>query len=101
MKLVWSKKAKERYRNLLSTWRSKGERPSYVPESVWAAWQPHWQTEEFRAKSHQCSRNRLSETGGAGAGPSRHTGGSLSHWEHARRLVCIFYNFNIVNYVLQ
>ena len=45
--------------------------------------------------------NRMSEIGGEGAGPSRHTDGSLSHREHAKCLVCIlikiwifFYFFN-------
>ena len=33
--------------------------------------------------------NRMSEVGGEGAGPSRHTGGSLSHREHAKRLIRI------------
>ena len=36
--------------------------------------------------------NRMSETGGKGVGPSHHTGGSLSHKEHAKRLVCILIN---------
>ena len=31
--------------------------------------------------------NRMSETGGQGAGPSRHTDGSLSHREYAKGLV--------------
>ena len=36
--------------------------------------------------------NRMSETGGEGAGPSRHASGSLSHREHAKRLVRILIN---------
>ena len=39
--------------------------------------------------SAQGSMNRMSEIGGEGVGPSRHTGGSLSHKEHDERLVCI------------
>ena len=38
------------------------------------------------------SMNRMSETGGEGIGPSHHTGGSLSHREHGKRLVRILIN---------
>ena len=41
---------------------------------------------------------RMSETGGEGAGPSSHTDGSLSHREHAKRLVCILINIWILFY---
>ena len=46
--------------------------------------------------------NRMSETGGEGTGPLRHTGGSLSHKEHAKRLVHILiniWNFFFFNYL--
>ncbi|KAH0650150.1 hypothetical protein KY284_030062 [Solanum tuberosum] len=42
--------------------------------------------EEFKAKSAQYSKNRLTEKCGEGSGPSRHTGGSRTHREHARQL---------------
>ena len=42
--------------------------------------------------------NRMSKTGGEGAGPSRHTGGSLSHREYAKRLVRILINIWILFY---
>ena len=42
--------------------------------------------------------NRMSETGGEGAGPSRHTDGSLSHREHAKCLVRILINIKILFY---
>ena len=42
--------------------------------------------------------NRMSETGGEGTGPSRHTGGSLSHREYAKRLVRILINIWILFY---
>ncbi|XP_043812674.1 uncharacterized protein LOC122723670 [Manihot esculenta] len=32
------------------------------------------------------SKNRLTEKGGEGAGPSKHTGGSITHEAHARRI---------------
>ena len=34
----------------------------------------------------------MSETGGEGARPSRHTSGSLSHRKHAKRLVRMLIN---------
>ena len=50
----------------------------------------------------QGSMNMMSEIGGEGVGPSRHTGGSLSHMEHAKRLVRILINiwiFFFFNYL--
>ncbi|XP_052171541.1 uncharacterized protein LOC127787522 [Diospyros lotus] len=48
---------------------------------------PKWEQDEaFKKRSAQASLNRLSETGGLGAGPSRHTGGSISSAEHKRRM---------------
>ena len=42
--------------------------------------------------------NRMSETGGEGVRPLCHTGGSLSHREHAKRLVLILINIWILYY---
>ena len=42
--------------------------------------------------------NRMSETRDEGAGPSHHTGGSLSHRELAKRLVRILINIWILFY---
>lgn len=39
---------------------------------------------------HNAQKNRLREKGGEGSGPSRHTGGSRTHREHARQLVFWF-----------
>ncbi|KAH0716762.1 hypothetical protein KY285_012793 [Solanum tuberosum] len=38
---------------------------------------------------HNAQKNRLREKGGEGSGPSRHTGGSRTHREHARQLDAI------------
>ena len=40
----------------------------------------------------------MSETGGEGVGPLRHTGGSLSHRENAKCLVRILINIWILFY---
>ena len=42
--------------------------------------------------------NRMSEIGGEDVGPSRYTGGSLSHREHVKRLVCILIKIWILFY---
>ncbi|XP_043807661.1 uncharacterized protein LOC122722073 [Manihot esculenta] len=46
----------------------------------------YWSTPEYVAKSTKYSKNRLTEKGGEGASPSKHTGGSITHEEHARRI---------------
>ncbi|KDP42436.1 hypothetical protein JCGZ_00233 [Jatropha curcas] len=84
VKRNWNRKAADRYRGMLGKWRKK--KPKYLPDNIWESWRPYWETPEFKAKSEQCSKNRLSETGGPGAGPSRHTGGSISYKVHAERL---------------
>lgn len=71
---------------MLSEARGCEKKRKNIPVSIWESWEPHWETEEFKAKSAQCSKNRLREKGGEGSGPSRHTGGSRTHREHARQL---------------
>ena len=92
VKVAWHKKASRRYNNDVSRWKDHSERPSFISENIWEAWQRYWQSQEFQKKSAQGSMNRMSETGGEGVGPSCHTGGSLSHMEHAKRLVRILIN---------
>lgn len=48
-------------------------------------------------KSQQASKNRKTEVEGEGAGPSRHTGGSIKFAEHARRMVSLLVIFDLVN----
>ena len=98
VKVAWHKKVSRRYSNDVNRWKDHSERPSFISESIWEAWQRYWQSPEFQKKSAQGSMNRMSETGGEGAGPSRHTGGSLSHREHAKRLVRILINIWILFY---
>ena len=98
VKVAWHKKASRRYSNDVSRWKDHSERPSFISESIWEAWQRYWQSPEFQKKSAQGSMNRMSETGGEGVGPSLHTGGSLSHREHAKRLVRILINIWILFY---
>ncbi|KAH0695952.1 hypothetical protein KY289_013434 [Solanum tuberosum] len=74
---------------ILSEARGCEKKRKNIPVSIWESWEPHRETEEFKAKSAQCSKNRLREKGGEGSGPSRHTGGSRTHREHARQLDAI------------
>jgi len=84
------KKCSIQYRGMLCEARSSEEKRKNIPKSIWESWKPHYDTEDFKAKSAQYSKNQLSEKCGEGSGPSRHTGGSRTHREHARQLVQLF-----------
>jgi len=84
------KKCSIQYRGMLCEARSSEEKRKNIPKSIWESWKPHYDTEDFKAKSAQYSKNRLSEKCGEASGPSRHTGGSRTHREHARQLVQLF-----------
>ncbi|KAK7246293.1 hypothetical protein RIF29_41155 [Crotalaria pallida] len=56
-------------------------RPSWIGDSVWARLKQHWQSSEFKKKSETNKRNRDSM-----AGASLHTGGSIPHREHWKRM---------------
>ncbi|XP_059288090.1 uncharacterized protein LOC132041394 isoform X2 [Lycium ferocissimum] len=86
IKDAFMRKCAERYKGMLSEARASEKKRKHIPASIWDSWKPHWETDAFKAKSAQCSKNRLSEKGGEGSGPSRHTGGSRTHREHARLL---------------
>ncbi|KDP45567.1 hypothetical protein JCGZ_17174 [Jatropha curcas] len=69
---------------MLGKWRKN--KPKYIPNDIWNSWKPHWETPEFKVKSEKCSKSCLTETGGPGAGPSGHIGGSIAPTVHAKRL---------------
>ncbi|XP_052170420.1 uncharacterized protein LOC127786798 [Diospyros lotus] len=82
----WAQKAVKRYIDNVRKWHANGK-PIFVPDDVWDRWMQKWEQDEaFKKRSAQASLNRLSETGGLGAGPSRHTGGSISSAEYKRRM---------------
>ncbi|KDP44025.1 hypothetical protein JCGZ_05492 [Jatropha curcas] len=62
------------------------EKRPYVQDDVWKKWNDDWKAPDYVAKSSQFSKNPHIEKGGKGSGPSRHTGGSISHVEHVRRM---------------
>ena len=51
VKVAWHKKASRRYNNDVSRWKDHSERPSFISESIWEAWQRYWQSPEFQKKS--------------------------------------------------
>ncbi|XP_070014796.1 uncharacterized protein [Nicotiana sylvestris] len=50
-------KCAERYKGILSESRACEKKRKHIPESIWESWKPHWETEAFKVKSVQCSRN--------------------------------------------
>ncbi|KAG8661886.1 uncharacterized protein LOC110606300 isoform X4 [Manihot esculenta] len=86
IKIAWQRKAAERYRSLMCSFRKGKEKSMHVPDITWQKWNEAWSTEDFKSRSKQFSANRRSETGGPGSGISRHSGGSISHTAHAERL---------------
>ncbi|KAK4713484.1 hypothetical protein R3W88_019391 [Solanum pinnatisectum] len=72
--------------DMLSEVRGCEKKGTNNPASFWETWKSHWETEEFKAKSAQCSKDHLSEKGGEGSDHSRHTRGSRTHREHTQQL---------------
>ena len=87
MKIAWRKKAAERYRSLMCSVRNGKEKRLSLTEGVMDAWQFAWGATEYKEKCKKFSNNRKSETGGQGAGPSRHCGGSISQYRHQQQMV--------------
>ena len=62
--------------------RLKNERPEWIPENQWRTLIAEWGKEEYKEKCEKAKKNRASEKGGC-----VNTGGSISSYEHMRRLV--------------
>ncbi|XP_021616559.1 uncharacterized protein LOC110617862 [Manihot esculenta] len=86
MKIAWRKKAAEQYRSLMCSVRNGKEKRLSLTEGVMDAWQSAWGATEYKEKCKKFSNNRKSETGGQGAGPSRHYGGSISQYRHQQQM---------------
>ena len=82
---VWEKRARVRYKDFVNKLHAKGERPRYMSEDIWANWKQYWSSSEAIAIADRNSTNR--KGGPEGVSVSIHTGGTLSHQEHADRLV--------------
>ncbi|KAI0498034.1 hypothetical protein KFK09_021275 [Dendrobium nobile] len=73
-----------RLRDMFTDIRKSGQRPNWIGEGVWADLSSAWATPEFIKMREQNKQNRASDYGGLGS--SLHTGGSVPHTEHRRRL---------------
>ncbi|XP_065860927.1 uncharacterized protein [Euphorbia lathyris] len=84
VKSAWEAKAKTRYGNMISDANKKRQRLDFIPQNIWDEWQKYFTSEEFLRISRRNTENR--KKANDGAGPSCHTGGSIPHAEHAKRL---------------
>ncbi|XP_021596660.2 uncharacterized protein LOC110603268 [Manihot esculenta] len=67
-------------------WQEFKEKRLSLTEEVMDAWQSAWGATEYKEKCKKSSNNRKSETGGQGAGPLRHCGGSISQYRHQQQM---------------
>ncbi|KAH0464459.1 hypothetical protein IEQ34_007245 [Dendrobium chrysotoxum] len=74
-------------RDMFTDLRKSGQRPLWMAESVWAELSAAWSNPNYSRKRDQNRQNRASDVGGLGS--SLHTGGSLLHAEHRRRLKAV------------
>ncbi|XP_074592457.1 uncharacterized protein LOC141848320 [Curcuma longa] len=79
---AWNAAAGKLYKDLLYKCRTKGTRPSWIPEDIWAAWQAVWQAERWQANAEIARSNRKTEIAGPSTGSTKHTAGSRSIVEH-------------------
>ncbi|XP_050207699.2 uncharacterized protein LOC126657111 [Mercurialis annua] len=82
IRITFEKHAAKRYSDRLSTYKTSRERDVSITDDVWQAWERVWDSDEAKKKSAQARANRMSEPAGAGTGPVRHTGGSMSALKH-------------------
>ncbi|KDP24819.1 hypothetical protein JCGZ_25286 [Jatropha curcas] len=66
--------------------RSRAKKQRCVFDEVLASWQQAWSDPQYMRRQKNMSRNRLSETGGEGAGSSRPNCGSISTTEITEKL---------------
>jgi len=62
--------------------RMARERPEWIPNDVWTRLLEHWNSPSYQSKYIAAKKNRAFETGG-----TLHTGGSITTYEHALRMV--------------
>ncbi|KAL0920325.1 hypothetical protein M5K25_009453 [Dendrobium thyrsiflorum] len=73
-----------RMQDMFTDIRKAGERPLWIGEGVWAELTSAWVSPDYSKRRDQNRQNRASDVGGLGS--SLHTGGSIPHTEHRRRL---------------
>ncbi|KDP21601.1 hypothetical protein JCGZ_03605 [Jatropha curcas] len=78
LKVAWEKLCTLWYADFTYRIRKSGKKQMYMSQEIWESWQKAWEDPAFKRKCEIFARNRRSEIGGDGAGPSRHTIGSIS-----------------------
>ncbi|KDP24878.1 hypothetical protein JCGZ_25131 [Jatropha curcas] len=78
LKVAWEKLCADQYADFTYRMRRSGKKQQCVSQEIWESWQKAWEDPAFKRKREIFAQNRRSKTGGDGAGPSRHTGGSIS-----------------------
>ncbi|KDP30890.1 hypothetical protein JCGZ_15499 [Jatropha curcas] len=86
LKVAWEKICADRYADFTYRMRRSGKKQQCVSQEIWESWQKAWEDPAFKRKREIFAQNRRSETGGDGAGPSRHTSGAISAKETSRLL---------------
>ncbi|XP_020676575.2 uncharacterized protein LOC110095388 [Dendrobium catenatum] len=73
-----------RLKDMFTNIKKSGQHPNWIGEGVWADLSSAWATPEFVKMREQNKQNGGSDCGGLCS--SLHTGGSVPHTEHRRRL---------------
>lgn len=81
----FSRKGGTRMRDMFTDIRRSMKRPMWIGEEIWDGLLQKWSSAEYVEKRERAKKNRASDSGGMGT--SLHTGGSIPHTEHMRRLV--------------
>jgi len=96
MKVIWKpkheemikrnfhSKASHRLSEMFMIARKNEKKPTWMFDSVWESLLSKWNSVTYRVKCSQAQQHRRSEIGG-----SLHTGGCISRYEHAIRMVSI------------
>ncbi|XP_060170833.1 uncharacterized protein LOC132601785 [Lycium barbarum] len=79
----WRKKAARKYNDFISTIKTEGFRPDYVPIETWESWMKYWKDPKVVEKSKIASKNRCGGENTVASGT--HTGGSITIGEHHKR----------------
>ena len=67
----------------------KGKKPNFIDPDLWERWQCYWNPPKAKKIHETYSKNRMSKATD-GNGPSTHTGGTATHYDHGRRLVSFY-----------
>ena len=63
----------------------KGKKPNFIDLDLWETWQRYWNKSEAKKIHETYSKNRMSKAIDE-AGPSTHTKGTTTHYDHVDNL---------------